>query len=648
VEPDAAAVLDAGSIPDAGAIEDAGAGGGDAWDAGLLEEGDGGIGEGPDGGAFEPDGGWMAADGGASSGDGGVFPGVTRSEPGFVLENDRVMAVNCIDRHHTLRVAIGSRLFNFHVCDEIHKAEADRGLDFLYDPPSANSPERLEDEFAEVQAFYHINKIYDFMGSLGFDTLVPSTRGQPKQLWATVNYRPPIALDYPDPSSWERAQDPYAALVPMDNAFFMAAAGSGYFLERDRDSLIIGQGVVIDFANDGDVIYHEFVHAVVNSTARLGYATLDEYGLDIGPGAMNEGYADYFSSALTGDAKVGEYAGRAFADSTGAIRDLENADVCPDQLWGESHQDSQAFSGGLWQGRQLVSEENRPAYDAAVYAALASLVSESGFEAAAMATVEQVRAHLGDEIATSVRAVYEQRGLLGCNHRIVHYQGARELLILEGTQDLGIEPLVPGYYQIRYEVPANRNQIVVSYGLTGISGYGQGAADVRVLFSRGSPIQFRYEGEVVPAEGVVEVEPQSVSRPSGGRGYEARFTQVDVPGPYYVMLVNRGTSQVYVSNLMVTTAVGTLDGGRAHGRRGWQGTEAFAPMAARLASMGVRQTPAWSREARARASQVAAARGQGMAEACPGPLWPLCSSSPSFGADPAVKGGRDDPGRHKE
>jgi hypothetical protein len=531
-----------------------GADGGDPTDGGPPEDPDAGTGA-------DPDGGGPAAQDGGSPADGGEFPGVTRSEPGFVLENDRVIAVNCIDRHHTIRVSMGSSLYNIHVCDEIHKAEADQALDFLYDPPPESSPARLEDEFAEVQVFYHINKIYDFFQSLGFETMVPSTRGQPTQIWATVNYRPPIDLDYPDQSSWDRALDPNAALVPMENAFFMAAAGSGYFLERDRDSLIIGQGTAVDFAYDGDVVYHEFTHAVVNSTAQLGYAVMDEYGLDSGPGAMNEGYGDYFSSALTGDPKVGEYASRSFAEGTGAIRDLENGDVCPDQLWGESHQDSQAFSGGLWQARQLVGEGNRLAYDAAVYAALASLTSESGFEAAATATVEQVRARLGDEIASSVRAVYEQRGLLGCNNRIVYYQGPRDLLILEGTGDLGIEPFVPGYYQIRFEVPANRNQIVVSYGLVGVSGYGQGAADVRLLVSRGSPIKFSYEGSVVPAEGVVEVQPQSVSRPSGGRGYEARFSQVEVPGPHYVMLVNRGSSQVLVRNLTVTAALGTPDGG---------------------------------------------------------------------------------------
>ena len=63
-----------------------------------------------------------------------------------------------------------------------------------------------------------------------------------------------------------------------------------------------------DYSYDGDVIYHEFTHGVVDDTIKLQSFHVDRYGVIDAPGAMNEGLADYFSSALAGDPDVGEYA----------------------------------------------------------------------------------------------------------------------------------------------------------------------------------------------------------------------------------------------------------------------------------------------------------------------------------------------------
>jgi Zn-dependent metalloprotease len=68
-----------------------------------------------------------------------------------------------------------------------------------------------------------------------------------------------------------------------------------------------GQGTFIDFGYDGDVVYHEFGHYVVNQTVNfVGSPHVDKYGLTVAPGAMNEGMADTYSSFITGDPYVGE------------------------------------------------------------------------------------------------------------------------------------------------------------------------------------------------------------------------------------------------------------------------------------------------------------------------------------------------------
>ena len=146
-------------------------------------------------------------------------------------------------------------------------------------------------------------------------------------------------------------------LVPFDNAFFSPGAGN---LDRrtcsstGRTRSCSARARSTDFAYDADVISHEFTHAVIDTLGKLNPPGFeDAQGLNDDPGAMNEGLADYFSSALGGDPLVGEYGGKNIPGSDaaeGAVRDLTNTDLCADDRWGEVHQDSQAFSASLWGG----------------------------------------------------------------------------------------------------------------------------------------------------------------------------------------------------------------------------------------------------------------------------------------------------------
>jgi hypothetical protein len=64
-------------------------------------------------------------------------------------------------------------------------------------------------------------------------------------------------------------------------------------------------------------------------------------------------------------------------------------------LQGEVHQDSQHFSAALWKARQILSEgiDNGETFDAAFYAALASMTPATNFEtAAAIVTHHEVMA----------------------------------------------------------------------------------------------------------------------------------------------------------------------------------------------------------------------------------------------------------------
>src|SRR5262249_52656891 len=136
-------------------------------------------------------------------------------------------------------------------------------------------------------------------------------------------------------------------------------------------TLWLGQGAQRDLGYDGDVIYHEFTHAVLETTLHPSFLPLlDRYGVSVAPGAINEGLADYFSSVLTGDPNVGEYAALEASPGDGAIRSLTAADRCPTSIAGESHQDSKFFSTALWDFRRsLASEQQQRELDQAIFAA---------------------------------------------------------------------------------------------------------------------------------------------------------------------------------------------------------------------------------------------------------------------------------------
>ncbi len=241
-----------------------------------------------------------------------------------------------------------------------------------------------------------------------------------------------------------------AELVPLDNAFFAPAGDVPLF---DRDVIAFGQGIGIDFAYDGDVVYHELGHAFVFRLNDLGFGFVDEVGFDPTPAALHEGYADYVSSVITGDPLVGEYVGTYVDPAGGAIRSLANDFTCPQHLSGESHFDSEAWSGALWQIREATSEGDRPALDGAVITALAALGPDDGFAVAQELTGAEIELALGPAAGAAARAVFAARGLDGCASRVVDLAvGDRRELVLIGGYVPVPGAIVPAPLQFRVEL----------------------------------------------------------------------------------------------------------------------------------------------------------------------------------------------------
>ncbi len=314
-----------------------------------------------------------------------------------------------------------------------------------------------------------------------------------------------------------------------------------------------GQGPQRDYSYDGDVVYHEFTHAVVDHTLKLvGTYHADEQGLSSSPGAMNEGLADYFSSAITGDPKVGEYASQDLAPGLPAIRDLSNANKCPANVSGEVHSDSQFWSAALWATRAALSAADQAKFDKAIFDVMAaSPGGDLGFDELAQLFITSVKTEMDQATADALQKEMTDRGVLPGCQRIAEYadkpiSGADPFLggafWAPGTQDstIGGAPYAPGVIQFHASVPA-ATQMTVSFSQVQTGGgasspFGGGTPFTPQLVVRfgDEPISFDYGSGFTPSADLTVDMPINASKGSATVDVPAGATSV------YVMVVNTG------------------------------------------------------------------------------------------------------------
>jgi MYXO-CTERM domain-containing protein len=343
------------------------------------------------------------------------------------LSSAWVMSNNCLDMKTVKSVSFGGFMLPMHVCDLVQTAQADMGGDFLYAPnDNPSDTASRSDTFSEVSMYFHATKVYQFFRTLQGDPNAQVVVDKP--LRAISNLQLPTGITKGDFAS---AGNPNLPLDPFQNAFFSPAGGQlGAIFQTlygfNAGAMWFGQGPERDYSYDGDVVYHEFTHAVVDQTLKLQAWHGDKYGAIDSPGAMNEGLADYFSSALTGDPKVGEYAaGDISAALKDGIRNIDNKDTCLDTIVGEVHFDSTFFSGGLWSARQSLPQGDREKYDAAIYKAMRSNAGKGdlGYEDAVNLFLAVLKADLPSGATALETEMTQKRGILPICDRTYTYAG---------------------------------------------------------------------------------------------------------------------------------------------------------------------------------------------------------------------------------
>jgi hypothetical protein len=316
-------------------------------------------------------------------------------------------------------------------CARAPLATADGEGNFFYDP----APTSFDDPFSEVSAYHHLSRGAEhFRRAHGFEWRCATATSSATSMEVVVNFS-----ELPG--------------VPHENATFQPASGG------DCGRLIFGQGSAIDYAYDGDVVYHELGHAVTDQVVGIIGFTSDALGVSYEPFAISEGTSDYYAATIQGSSTIAEsfitLAGTP--SGHGSLRDIDDDASCPGSLSGEGHLDGTLWSGLGWDLRSALGAEIA---DAMVFTTVASMTESPSLAQAGdllIATALGMRAmgRIDDAAVAAVEAAVEARGLPGCR-RIVPLDGGRIAEGWSGTEgltgNLG-QSIAPVHYRI--DVPAD-------------------------------------------------------------------------------------------------------------------------------------------------------------------------------------------------
>lgn len=316
-------------------------------------------------------------------------------------------------------------------CNPIQRAEANVDGDFLYDPVDPS----FDDEFAEVNIYHHADKVAAYFRD---------THGLEWSCCDTSSIIDVIA------NYVESRGEGYA------NAFFSPPQCSRGICA----TMAFGQGNERDFGYDGDIVYHEYGHGIVDVTSEFTIFILDpRRGVKYDPGALNEAISDYFSATLGDDPNLADYfEGGGIGSGEGALRNLAGDLRCPDDLFGEIHQDGIIWGQALWSIREAIGADKT---DALAFAWLNAVPSDADFAEASevLLTTAESLPVLDAADVEAVGAELDRRGLSDCEPIVpledeVSHLGFSGNGQITGSLGGGVAPLM-----FRVDVPADATSL---------------------------------------------------------------------------------------------------------------------------------------------------------------------------------------------
>jgi hypothetical protein len=226
--------------------------------------------------------------------------------------------------------------------------------------------DRSSTGFSQTMAYFHVTTAQEYIQQLGF---------------SDVNNHPQELV--PDG-------------IPEDTSFYVPGSGTIYF----------GTGGVDD-AEDADIIWHEYGHAIQGDQV-FGFGS----GGDAA--AIGEGFGDYWAVTMSQPVNggyevpcVADWNAIGSATVPHCLRRVDR-DLTVGDRTGEPHFDGQIWSRALWDVNQRLG---RDAANTLVLEAQFAYSPTSTFDEAANVTVETARRLFGGATASVVRKAFSDRGI---------------------------------------------------------------------------------------------------------------------------------------------------------------------------------------------------------------------------------------------
>lgn len=321
-------------------------------------------------------------------------------------------------------------------CSAVGNAVPDASGDFLYAPVE----DAFDDAFAEVNAYHHASRAAAYFR----DTHAFTWRcGASTTMEVLVNFsEAPGAL--------------------YDNAAYSPGGGRGCGF------LLFGEGSSGDFAWDGDVVYHEYGHAVTDELTDIVGFSANNLGVSYMPLAINEGTSDYWAGTLQGDGAIAESFGGAvgIGGGHGSLRVIDNMLTCPSDLIGEGHFDGRIFAALVWDVREAAGAA---AADTILFATMPTLLSDVSLAdaAAAFRATAMTLSDMGTveaSVLAAVDAAIAAHGLTDCD-RVVPLDDGMLRQGYSGTESitgsLG-RNIAPNHYRI--DIPVDATSLTLRIG----------------------------------------------------------------------------------------------------------------------------------------------------------------------------------------
>ena len=241
---------------------------------------------------------------------------------------------------------------------------------------------RHDDQFEQVMGYFWVNQAQEYLQSLGFGSTLPGIVHE----------------------SFSVKVDQYGG----DNSY-----------QTDKPYRIrLGKGGVDD-AEDGEVIVHEYGHAVHASQ-------VPGYGASLDAGSIGEAFGDYLGVTV-GLAAATQYGWPVKADeacvadwdstsytSTAphCLRRLDTDSTVADRI-GEVHADGEIWSRALWDIRNAYVGlgKTTAAWDTTLIDSQFGYAPDTSFSAAAKATYQTALARDGAAAGVAVKAAFAARGI---------------------------------------------------------------------------------------------------------------------------------------------------------------------------------------------------------------------------------------------